>query len=95
MAYSDIALLARDLDYTARVTAAYASETLTEPEPVNPEIWSRDHAWEMAAQPGFGDAYASALAGGVVRPGNDPAVISDAQILAAIQSVIAIETPGA
>jgi hypothetical protein len=92
--YSDVALLARDLDFTARVTAAYASESLTDPDPANnPEIWTRDHSWEVAAQPGFGDAYASALAGSVVRPGNDPSVISDAQILSAVQSIITVETP--
>jgi hypothetical protein len=93
MAYSDVALLATDRDFTVRVTAAYAIETLGASEPINPETWARDHAWETAAQPGFGDAYASAVAGGVVRPGYDPSVISDAQILSAVQAIMAAETP--
>jgi hypothetical protein len=41
----------------------------------------------MAAAPGFADAYASAVAGGVPAPGRDPSVISDAQILSAIQAL--------
>ena len=91
MAYSDVALLATDRDFAVRVTAAYATETLAVTEPINPETWARDHSWEVAAQPGFGDAYASALAGSVPRPGNDPAVISDAQILSAVQAIMNIE----
>jgi hypothetical protein len=44
----------------------------------------------MAAQPGFGDAYASALAADppVERPGNDPGVITDGMILGAVQSLL-------
>jgi hypothetical protein len=89
MAYSDVAALAADRDFSLRTQACYATEPGTDPSGSNPSDWQADHAWSMAAQPGFGDAYASAVAGGVARPGNDPAVISDAQILGAVQSLLA------
>lgn len=94
MAYSDIAALSVDYDFAQRTKAAYAAETIGGTTPTNPEIWQRDHGWEVAAQPGFGDAYASALAGNVERPGNDPAVITDAMILTAIQTIAANESGG-
>jgi hypothetical protein len=42
----------------------------------------------MAAQPGFGDAYAYALANGNPAPGKDDTVITDEQILSAVQSIL-------
>lgn len=93
MAYSDVAALNADPDFRQRTMASYAGETFGDPVPTNPEIWQRDHSWEVASAPGFGDAYASAIAGAVERPGNDPAVISDAQILGAVQAIMAAEAP--
>lgn len=87
MAYSDVAALAGDYDFQLRVSAAIAIETASDPDAPNAPAWAADHAWQMAAQPGFGDAYASAVAGGVERPGRDQSVISDAQILSAIQAI--------
>jgi hypothetical protein len=87
MAYSDVALLAADYDFQLRVSACIAIETADALEAPNAPMWAAEHAWQMAAQPGFGDAYASAIVGGVPRPGNDPSVITDGQILAAIQSI--------
>lgn len=86
MGYSDVAALAADNDFALRTTAAYASETLGD-DSTDPPSWQAAHSWDMAAQPGFGDAYASALAGGVPRPGNDPSVISDPMILGAVQAI--------
>lgn len=83
MAYSDIALLAADGDFIQRTRACVATEG-----ELDPNQWGLDHQWQMAATPGFGDAYASAIAGGVVRPGNDPAVISDGMILSAVQTIM-------
>jgi hypothetical protein len=80
MAYSDIAQLKSDNDFIMRTQACVATEGELEPEQ-----WSFDHVWEMAAAPGFGDAYAYAVASEVDRPGNDPAVISDAMILSQVQ----------
>lgn len=89
MAYTDVALLAADYDFQQRVSACVAIETLDDTGAVNPPAWAAEHAWQMAAQPGFGDAYASALAADppVERPGQDPGVISDSQILGAVQAL--------
>jgi hypothetical protein len=88
MAYADIAALAADPDFAVRTTACYAVETLAVNDIQDPGSWQAIHAWDMAAQPGFGDAYAYAVANENPRPGNDPAVITDAQILAAVQSLL-------
>lgn len=92
MSYSDQVLLARDDDFVDRIGASAAFEL----EPMNglpPDQWARTNAWWLAASPGFADAYASALAGGVPRPGNDPAVISDEMILSAVQAFDAANPP--
>jgi hypothetical protein len=87
MAYSDVAALTSDHDFSLRTQACYATEPGSDPSGSKPAEWTAEHIWEMAAQPGFGDAYASAIENGVERPGNDPSVISDAQILGAVQAI--------
>lgn len=89
MAYSDVAALAGDYDFALRCQACYSTEPGTDAAGSGPAEWQAGHAWQLAGQPGFGDAYASAVAGGVERPGNDPAVITDAQILGAVQGLLA------
>jgi len=88
MAYADISLLQQDPDFAHRVTACYATETLEDQGAIDPGTWQAMHSWDMAAQPGFGDAYAYALANGNPRPGNDAAVITDEMILGAVQSLL-------
>lgn len=88
MSYSSQAQLSKDVDFIARTAAAAAVEV---PHTHQPEQWATDHIWWMAASPGFAEAYESALAASVERPGNDPAVISDAQILSAIQALVSEE----
>lgn len=82
MAFSDIALLSADSDFIQRTRACVAVEG--EADPVG---WTQQYQWQMAATPSFGDKYASALASGIVRPGNDQSVISDADILSAVQAL--------
>jgi len=82
MAYSDIALLTTDNDFIFRIRAC--SSTEGELDPIQ---WTADHIWQMASMPGFGEKYAYALANGVARPGNDQSVISDNDILSAVQSL--------
>lgn len=84
MAYSDIALLQSDSDFIMRTAAAASTQPQIDGNPLD---WAYAHMWDMAGQPSFGDKYAYALASGVVRPGNDPSVISDPEILAAVQSI--------
>jgi hypothetical protein len=88
MAYSDQALLSVDQDFIARLSASAAVET-DAAAGFPPDQWARNNVWWLAAAPGFADAYASAIAGGVPRPGNDPAVITDAMILSAVQAHLA------
>lgn len=83
MAFSDVALLARDNDFLLRITACASQEG-----EIDPQTWANEHMWRMAGMPDFGDKYAYALANGVTRPGNDQSVISDHDILAAVQSLM-------
>ncbi len=90
MAYSDQALLSIDEDFVNRLAAAAAVEVDSiDPDAGGPVGWSVRHVWFIAAAPGFADDYASAVAGGVERPGNDQAVISDAELLGALQAYLA------
>lgn len=91
MSYSSQAELSKDLDFSARVSAAAAKEV---PRPDDPVSWTSAAMPRIAAAPGFAEAYESALVSNNPRPGNDPAVISDAQILAAVQAELAFQTPG-
>lgn len=82
MAYSDIALLTTDNDFIFRIRAC--SSTEGELDPVN---WTADHIWRMASMPDFGEKYSYAIANGIDRPGNNQSVISDPDILSAVQSL--------
>jgi hypothetical protein len=82
MAYSDIAALNSDNDFILRTRACASTEGETDPE-----TWSNENMWAMAGAPGFGDAYAYAVASENPRPGNDPAVITDAMILGQVQAL--------
>jgi hypothetical protein len=84
MAYWDLSQLAFDPEFSLRIAACYETET----QAADPNSWAVMHAWQVAGAPGFSDAYASAVAGSVPNPGRDPSVISDAQILAAVQPLI-------
>lgn len=85
MSFYDQSLLARDADFTMRVAACVSNEN----GDVHPPEWAAAHQWQLAAAPGFADAYASALAGDVDNPGRDPSVITDPQILSAVQAELA------
>ena len=89
MAYSDQALLSADQDFVNRLAAAAAVEVPDLDVDLGAVGWSVRHVWFIAAAPGFADDYASAIAGGVERPGNDQGVISDAELLAALQGYLA------
>lgn len=97
MAYADIAALQQDPDFATRTMACYATEIGSVTDVIDPASWQVINSWAMAAKPGFGDAYASALVSHPddpeYRPGNDPAVITDGQILSAVQSLMPQPTP--
>jgi hypothetical protein len=83
MSYWDISSMAGDVDLQSRVAACAAQEQ----HDMDPQTWMYGHMLEVCAAPGWGDAWASAVAGGVPDPGRDPAVIADGQILASVQTV--------
>lgn len=91
MAYYDVFLMTTDYEFLGRSAASYATETLDDPKSEDPNTWAQQHGWELASQPGFGDAYASARAAGNEHPGSDPAVVTDAQILSAVQAIMESE----
>ena len=86
MAYSTVSLLAQDYDFINRVASCAAVEV---PKSYQPLQWASEHIWWVAASPGFDEAYQYALDTDVERPGWDPAVITDGQILAAVQGLVA------
>lgn len=84
MAYIDVSDMVNNGDLVARETACAAVEG--QADPVG---WVGARVWQLAAQPGWSDAWASATASGNPAPGRDPAVISDAMILSGVQAVAA------
>jgi hypothetical protein len=88
MSYATQSLIAGDQDFIARCNSAAAVEVPPATHP-NPLAWVAENIWRLAVSPGFDAAYESALAGGIGRPGWDPAVITDADILAAVQALLA------
>lgn len=90
MGYYETGLLSRDMDFMLRVAACYATETQSS----DPETWANQNMWQVAAQPGFGDAYTYAMNTGNPSPGKDAAVITDGQILAGVQAIMADEATG-
>lgn len=88
MAYYDIALLSADNDFILRTRSCATTEGV-----VDPVQWTTDHAWQMAAIPTFGDKYAYALNTGVQNPGRQESVISDGEILSAVQYLMNTPAP--
>lgn len=86
MAYYDIFLLGNDQDFMNRNWAC--AETEGVPDAMQ---WALDHRVTLAATPGFGDKYASALVAEVENPGRDQSVISDGDILSAVQALLIAE----
>lgn len=82
MSYLTQADLSDDGSLRRRVTACAALERIPDPE-----AFAYTSRWGLSAQPGWDEAYEYAVAQGVEDPGASGAVISDAMILAAVQSL--------
>jgi hypothetical protein len=80
VSYYDIAQMSADLDLTSRVAACAAQEGKPDPRQ-----WAADRMLVIAASPGWSDSWAYAVANGNEFPGRDAAVITDANILSAVQ----------
>ena len=83
MGYFEVSEMSGDPDLTARVRACAAQESTRDPYQ-----WTAANMLEVCSAPGWDAAWTSALAAGVPTPGRDPAVISDAMILSAVQPLI-------
>lgn len=87
--YLSIANAADSYAMQRRVAACAAQQAA----PGDPYQWTVEHKYQWAAAPGWGAAWDSALAAHpgdpAYDPGADPAVITDAMILAQIQAMLA------
>lgn len=90
MGYWEQSLLSVDYDFRQRIAACVAEGALG-PDGEHPTSTADRIQWEVAAAPGFAEAYSSALAGSVPDPGRDPAVISDEQLLSAVTAALSPE----
>lgn len=86
MTYNAIAAAAQDADLKRRVAACFAQET-TGPE--QPEALASLHMWRIVANGPIADACSYAVAANVPNPGKDEAVVTDANILAAVTAIVA------
>jgi len=82
MGYKSVADMAENFSLNRRLTAGAAKESID-----NPQGWVNIYRWEIASQPGWDAAWDSAVAGGVLDPGADEAVITDGMILSGVQAV--------
>jgi hypothetical protein len=90
MSFATQSQMAVDPDFLNRCTSCAASEIYSvEPgSPTQPQSWVYQNAWFLATSPGFDAKYESAIAGGIGRPGWEPSVITDGDILSATQGLL-------
>jgi hypothetical protein len=88
--YLAIAAIANDESMVERMNAAAAQQSHLGNAPrivPDAEFWVNANKYVWASSPGWGDKWASALAGGIEDPGKDESVITDADILATVQAL--------
>jgi hypothetical protein len=88
MTYNTVADMAEDEALRRRLLAAVAEEQI-----LDPVGWLYPRQWQVVAQPGWDEAWESAVAGGVPDPGSNEGVITDGMILSGVQAVIQSEQP--
>lgn len=85
MSFADIADMATNSDLRERIAACAATQVIAPDSPVQ---WAMTRQWAIAASPGWSEAWNYAVTVGLnLEPGKDPAVITDAMILAAVQAI--------
>ena len=91
MSYLSISQAATDPQLRVRIAACIAQEGAIGTSIQEGALYKADTIqWQCAAEPGWGEAWESAVASGTVPdPGSDPAVISDGMILTAVQKHLA------
>ena len=83
--YLTIATITENASMNRRVAACASQEGYTG----DPLQWAYDNRYGWAGAPGWAAAWDSAVASEIPDPGADPAVITDGQILAQLQSMAA------
>lgn len=83
MTYLQMADMTRSASLRDRLTACAAQQHARDPEQ-----WVRDNIWSLVTQPGWADAWASAVASAIEDPGANEAVITDQMILSAVQPML-------
>ena len=86
MSYNTIADAAQDADLRRRVAACFAQETDGVEQP---EALAAIHMWRIVANSTIADAYSYGVDTDVANPGKDEAVVTDANILAAVTAIVA------
>ena len=84
MAYLDVFAMTQDTPLHGRLAAAAA----TEQAPGDPDLWVATNRYALASAPGWGEAWASAVAAENENPGADPGVITDGMILSQVQAIL-------
>lgn len=92
MGYWEQSLLSIDQDFRQRIASCVAKEGLS-PEGEHPTTTADKIQWEVAAAPGFAEAYTYAIANEVPNPGRDATVITDEQLLSAVTAVLTPAPP--
>ena len=78
--------MAKNGDLRERIAACAATEGVIDPHPT---AWADAHQWQLAASPGWSEAWQYAREVGVIeRLGKDEGVIGDGMILAAVQVIL-------
>lgn len=80
--YKDLWNMRHDEALKRRVIACAALEGQFQPA-----SWWESYGWQVVARTDWADAYTYAVATGVADPGDNPGVINDGMILAAVQAV--------
>lgn len=87
MGYLAMSVIGDDPFMRARVAACAAQQGCAD-EGIEPDVWALAWRRTWGAAAGWDAAWESAQAAGNEFPGKDPAVITDAQILAQVQAMM-------
>lgn len=89
MSLNTIADLAEDEDFKRRVKVAVVTLSIDS----NSDAWISENILKVASSEGFEAAYASALTQEyMAKPGKNPAVITDEQIITAVKNIAGLNT---
>lgn len=84
MTYNTVAIMARDAGLLGRITAASAVE-----QAGDPRWWVEKYCWNVVSAPGWSAKWESAVAANLADPGRSEVVITDGDILSAVQAIVA------